>query len=160
MTINRVSPEQEALIDDLVQHYVSNRGWYRKFVKALHGQIGDAIDPENGDPLSRLVHSVKFRLKNPVSFKDKLIRKMLKCSERSVAFPYTRENLFSKVGDLAGYRILHLHTRQFGEINHHLVPLLEQSHNIVEGPRAKTWDEETKDYYKSIGIETEDNNRM
>lgn len=160
MRDERVSPEHEALIDDLVDHYVTNHGLYRKFLKALHGQIDDAIDPDNGDPLSKLVHSVTYRLKDPGHFRDKLIRKMEVCIKKGEEFPYTKDNLFAKIGDLAGYRILHLHTRQFAEINSHLVPLLEESHRIIEGPVAKTWDIETKAYYESIPIATEDNPRM
>jgi len=160
MTTIPMSPQQEQLIDELVQYYVSSMGLFRKFVKALHSQISDAIDPENADPLSKLVHSVKFRLKDPENFKDKLLRKMADCQRSGNEFPYNKDNLFNKIGDLAGYRILHLHTRQFGDINHHLIPLLEESHKIVEGPRAKTWDDETKTYYEEIGIETENNKRM
>jgi putative GTP pyrophosphokinase len=160
MTISPLSPEQETQIDKLVQHYVSNQAWHRRFLIALHGQISDAIDPQKQDPLSHLVHSVKFRLKDPSHLRDKLTRKMEKCVREGTAFPYTRENLFQEIGDLAGYRILHLHTRQFESINRCLVPLFEVSHRIVEGPQAKTWDEETKTYYESIGIKAEHNERM
>jgi ppGpp synthetase/RelA/SpoT-type nucleotidyltranferase len=155
-----MSPELEAQIDELVQHYVTNQAWHRRFLIALHGQISDAIDPQKQDPLSRLVHSVKFRLKDPSHLRDKLTRKMTKCIREGTVFPYTRENLFTEIGDLAGYRILHLHTRQFESINRCLVPLLEVSHRIVEGPQAKTWDEETKTYYESIGIKANHNERM
>lgn len=153
-------PEVETLIDDLVAHYVTHLGQYRRFLKALHQQISDAVDSENGHPLSKLVHSVKFRLKDQKGFKRKLIRKWEKFQKKGESFPYTKENLFQRIGDLAGYRILHLHTRQFAEINSHLVPLLEEAHKISEGPIAKTWDDETKRYYKSLGVEIEDNERM
>ena len=74
-----MSPEQETQIEELVQHYVSNQAWHRRFLIALHGQISEAIDPQNRDPLSHLVHSVKFRLKDPSHLRDKLTRKMAKC---------------------------------------------------------------------------------
>jgi len=152
--------EMATIIDELVEYYVSNRGLYRKFLKALHGQISDAIDPDNGDPLSKLVHSVKFRLKDPDHLRNKLIRKAEDATARSELFPYSKENLFAKINDLAGYRILHLHTRQMGEINRHLIPLLEEAHKVVEGPEAKTWDDETREYFESIGISTTGNPRM
>ncbi len=41
-----------------------------------------------------------------------------------------------------------------------LLPILEESHKIVEGPIAKIWDQETKEYFESIGVMTEDNKRM
>jgi ppGpp synthetase/RelA/SpoT-type nucleotidyltranferase len=147
-------------IEMLVAFFVANQGPYRRFVSALHGQISDAINPENKHELSGLVHSVKFRLKSPEHLRDKLVRKHHECDREGRAFPYTAANLFSKVGDLAGYRILHLHTRQFERLNAHLIPILEESHKIVEGPIAKVWDQETKEYFESIGVETEENKRM
>jgi putative GTP pyrophosphokinase len=157
---DKIPSERLAEIEALISHYVGNQGPYRRFVSALHGQISDAIDPENNHELARLVHSVKYRLKSPEHLRDKLIRKHHKCAEEGVPFPYTKDNLFSEVGDLAGYRILHLHTRQFQQLNLHLLPILEESHKIVEGPVAKVWDHETMDYFKSISVATEENKRM
>src|ERR1700687_2469992 len=111
-----ISREQETRIDSLVAHYKGHKNLYRIFLNALRGHIGDAIDPENRNPLSALVHSVRFRLKEPTSLKDKLVRKLQKCEKEGVEFPYTVDNLFTKITDLAGYRVLHLHTRQFQEI--------------------------------------------
>jgi ppGpp synthetase/RelA/SpoT-type nucleotidyltranferase len=162
MSIERdpVPAERLIEIDALVQHYVENQALYRRFVKALHEQISDAIDPDNDHELSKLVHSVKYRLKTPEHLRKKLVRKHYQCETEGRPFPYTVENLFSKVGDLGGYRILHLHTRQFRSINEHLIPILEESHKVTEGPVAKVWDRETKEYFESIGVETEDNSRM
>jgi len=160
MTTPSLSTKQKQLIDELVDHYLKNLWLYRRFLNALHSQVSDAIDPEKGDPLARLVHSVKFRLKNPGHLRDKLVRKMLRSIGDGTDFPYNCENLFVEIGDLAGYRIMHLHTRQFEALNQNLIKLLEESHRIVEGPRAKTWDEETKSYYESIGIAAEHNERL
>ena len=148
------------LIDGLVAHYEQHLSLYRRITKGLHEQISDAVDPENQDPLSELVHSVKYRLKNPDHLRKKLIRKYSNAIVEGRPFEYSREHLFEQVTDLGGYRILHIHTRQFEAINSRLLPILEESHNIVEGPIAKTWDEETKAYFRSIGVATEDNSRM
>ncbi len=147
-------------IDELVGFYVANQGPYRRFVSALNGQVSDALNPENQHELANLVHSVKYRLKSASHLRDKLIRKHYQCEKEQRAFPYTLSNLFSEVGDLAGYRILHLHTRQFDRLNYCLLPILEESHKILEGPIAKVWDHETKEYFESIGVKTEDNERM
>ena len=160
MATPEIVPEELAQIDELVGHYLANHGLYRKFLNALHVQISDAIDPENGDPLSRLVHSVKFRLKKPDHLRNKLIRTLLDAKSKGEAFQCAKENLFAKVNDLAGYRILHLHTRQMGDINAHLIPLLEEAHRLLEGPEAKTWDDESRAYYESVGIKTVRNPRM
>jgi len=155
-----LSPEKEELISELSDYYVAHQALFRRFLQALHSQISDAIDPENGDPLSKFVHSVKFRLKDPAHLKEKLRRKMKKCEKNQTEFPYMKENLFEKINDLAGYRILHLHTRQFAELHQYLVPVLVEAHRIIEGPEAKTWDNETKAYYESIGVKTTDNERL
>jgi ppGpp synthetase/RelA/SpoT-type nucleotidyltranferase len=147
-------------IDSLVQHYRDQYGQYRKFLNALHSQIGDVLDPDNQDPLGQLIHSVKFRLKSPESLSGKLKRKLKDSKKTGEEFGITLDNLFEKITDLAGYRILHLHTRQFEELNRRLLPILEEAHKITEGPCARTWDEETKAYYESIGIETQTNERM
>jgi putative GTP pyrophosphokinase len=155
-----VPAERLLEINHLVDFYIHNQGLYRRFLKALHEQISDAIDPDKDHELARLVHSVKYRLKSPEHLRDKLIRKHFECQAENQPFHYTTANLFSEVGDLAGYRILHLHTRQFKQLNSHLLPILEESHNIAEGPIAKVWDHETIDYFRSIGVGTEENKRM
>jgi putative GTP pyrophosphokinase len=149
-----------AEIDTLVAFYEANQGLYRRFVGALNQQISDATNPDNQHQLASLVHSVKYRLKSSAHRRDKLIRKHHQYMDEQQPFPYTTANLFSKVGDLAGYRILHLHTRQFEQLNAHLLPILEESHKVIEGPIAKVWDHETKEYFTSIGVETEENKRM
>jgi putative GTP pyrophosphokinase len=155
-----ISKEQETHIESLVAHYEQHKSLYRAYLIALQGHIGEAIGPESLNPLSKLVHSFRFRLKEPSSLKDKLVRKLEECEREHVRFRYTVDNLFTEINDLAGYRILHLHTRQIEEIERNLRPVLEMAHKIVEGPVAKTWDAETRDYYKSLNIATEENPRM
>jgi hypothetical protein len=51
-------------------------------------------------------------------------------------------NLFLKINDLAGFRILHLHTRQMDHINKPLLKRFDEAlYRLIEGPVAKTWDE-------------------
>jgi ppGpp synthetase/RelA/SpoT-type nucleotidyltranferase len=56
---------------------------------------------------------------------------------------------------LVGIRVLHLHTRQVASIDQALKELFSEARlNIVEGPFARTWDDETKAFFTEIGIET------
>ncbi len=58
--------------------------------------------------------------------------------------------------DLAGIRILHLYTRQIKEIDAALKAILaEHRYSIVEGPVARTWDDESRKFFQSCGIATE-----
>ena len=107
------------------------------------------------------MHSIKSRLKDPKHLKDKLYRKLADCKNKDAKFSYTPDNLFKKVTDLAGVRILHLHTRQMKEIDKCLKRIFEeQSLLLKEGPSARTWDDESREFFKSIGIETVNSQTM
>ncbi|MCC4626563.1 hypothetical protein LL973_20055 [Xanthomonas campestris pv. nigromaculans] len=56
------------------------------------------------------VHSIKYRLKDLDHLKDKLTRKFADVD-------LTNSEFFSRITDLAGVRILHLHQAQFNEIH-------------------------------------------
>ena len=103
------------------------------------------------EALMQNVHSMKWRVKHPDHLRDKLIRKWVEARKKGRAFPINRDNLFVKVNDLAGFRILHLHTRQFQVINECLERIFgEQFYRVIEGPSARTWDDESREYFRSI----------
>jgi putative GTP pyrophosphokinase len=112
--------------------------------------------------LQPFIHTVKGRLKEPDHLRHKLIRKAAKAKKEGLEFDITEDNLSIKVNDLVGVRIIHLHTRQFENINLHLKKLLrEDNWELIEGPTAKTWDNEYSNYFKSIdGVKIEDNPNM
>ena len=159
METRQINDHERELVDRLVAHYVSNLGLIRRFLESIHAQIADAI-VEPG-PLSKIVHSVKRRMKDPANLKDKLIRKVLCKAKRGEQFDITEDNLFLKVNDLAGYRILHLHTQQMGEIHAALRQLLDEAQcDLYQQPFANIWDEESRAYFEGIGIRTEVNPRL
>jgi ppGpp synthetase/RelA/SpoT-type nucleotidyltranferase len=147
--------EQQQLIDELLVHYLTNQGPIKRFLESLHVHISDS------ESLARLVHSVKRRMKGQTSLRDKLVRKLEKDLQIGTGFHIGKENLFTEITDLAGYRILHLHTRQMDAIHKALVHVLEEAQCVIlEGPRANVWDQESETYFQSIGIKTEYNPRM
>ncbi len=134
-------------IDELVAFYVANQEPLKRSLNSIQGYI------DSSDKLKSLIHSVKSRLKDPEHLRAKLIRKGIEAKEKKITFPYTKENLLSKINDLAGYRIIHLHTKQFQEIHAELKKIFkEQQWIITEGPNAKTWDDESREYFKDIGV--------
>lgn len=154
MVLEPLGAEQEAHIEELVQHYANNREKYNYFLNGLRALI-------ETHPLSDYVHSYKSRLKEPEHLRDKLRRKMLKAASGGPPFDITSANLFEKINDLAGLRILHLYTRQLGEINRHLQDALAEAQlPLVEGPFARTWDDEYRAFFQEIGIETRDSVSM
>ena len=65
----------------------------------------------------------------------------------------TKENLFLKVNDLAGLRILHLNTDQLPLIAKGLAELFEEeSYTLFEKPSARTWDDESRVLLSSMGF--------
>ncbi|HLN03894.1 MAG TPA: RelA/SpoT domain-containing protein [Bryobacteraceae bacterium] len=94
-------------------------------------------------------------MKDPGHLKDKLERKLRESKSKDRAFGVNVNNLFIKINDLAGLRILHLHTEQAADIDKGLRELFEEeSYNLVEGPTARTWDDESRSYFKSVNIKT------
>jgi ppGpp synthetase/RelA/SpoT-type nucleotidyltranferase len=51
---------------------------------------------------------------------------------------------------------LHLHTKQFEQINRELRSIFdEQKFRLIEGPFARTWDDEYREFFKELGVETQ-----
>lgn len=108
---------------------------------------------ENSEELQPFVHSMKSRLKDREHLRDKLLRKI---ENEGLDFAVTPENLLVKINDLAGLRVLHLYTRQIAWIDPVLRTILsEQKYDLLEGPFARTWDDESRAFYKDCGIEAQ-----
>jgi len=77
---------------------------------------------------------------------------MTETIEKNTRFMITQKNLFSKINDLVGFRIIHLHTTQFQKIDFALKNIFdEQAWVLHEGPKARTWDDEYREYFRKIG---------
>jgi ppGpp synthetase/RelA/SpoT-type nucleotidyltranferase len=115
----------------------------------------------DSEKLKPYVHSIKYRIKEPSHLKDKLLRKARDAQGRGKSFDIKETNLFTKVPDLVGIRILHLHTKQMKHINEKLREIFKDEQYVVkEGPEAKTWDDEYRGYFESIQIPTTDSKSM
>lgn len=122
-----------------------------KTINLFRHQLVAAL--ENSDELDPFVHSLKSRAKDRDHLRDKLRRKMEKDGP---GFDITPENLLVKINDLAGVRILHLHTRQIASIDPVLKRIFnELQYELLEGPFARTWDDESREFFEDCGIETQ-----
>lgn len=150
-----LSLTQLKLIDSLVSHYLEKQPLFISLLNQLTSHVATS------KVLSELTHSVKGRLKDSEHLRAKLIRKGLEAKALGEKFPYTRENLFQKINDLVGFRILHLHTKQIEAINRELTAIFDENKWLkLEGPSARTWDNESKKYFQDVGIETVDSISM
>jgi len=97
-----------------------------------------------------IIHSVRSRFKDADHLRDKIIRKQKKGEA------VDKTNLFTKVNDLIGVRLLHLYQDQFPEIHNELNSKITSGDwAFVESPKAFTWDPESEKHYKKLGIATE-----
>ena len=144
-----------AQIDELVAHYVE----HKHLVSTFLGQVLPPLLETKA--LVEIAHSIRHRLKDPDHLRDKLIRKWRKCQTDKVPFDITKDNLFVRVSDLAGIRILHLHTRQIEEIDRLLKLIFkEQQLKLIEGPFARTWDDFSKAFFEKIGMTVQQSDTM
>jgi len=150
-----VTKKERDRIEELVAHFRENARWFSLVLEQVRGVI------EASAQLREHIHSMKWRVKDPAHLKDKLLRKLEAQKIKKKSLDIKNETLFTKVNDLAGLRILHLYTQQMQYIN----PLLKNSiaeakFKLVEGPIARVWDDESRNFFKGIGIPTIPSERM
>ena len=145
-----ISREESNKIRRAVKHFEDNLHHFELVAETVHRYfLKDKV-------LSSLVHSMKYRVKDPTHLKDKLRRKALNAIAKGEVPEVRHDNLFEKVSDLAGVRLLHLHPHQIEKIIPEILRVLEENNcPVVEGPFAYTWDDETRALLTSIGLETE-----
>jgi len=142
-------------INELVAYFISKIEVFKRTENTILGYLNLSSD------LKKHIHSVKSRIKDATHLRDKLIRKLYKSKKDGVPFDISKENLFLRITDLVGFRIIHLHTKQIEEINIELNRVLgEEQWLIIEGPTARTWDEESERYFEEIGIEVHQSPNM
>lgn len=101
--------------------------------------------------LQPYIHTINTRLKDPTHLADKIARKAQKGKV------ITPDSLFETVTDLAGVRILHLYPRQFDVIHTALMKAINDDGlwKLYEQPVAYTWDPESEQHFKELGLRTE-----
>jgi putative GTP pyrophosphokinase len=142
-----ISKTEKKLVASLVDHYVENHNVLDTMLK----QISTSI--LGSSSLMKHVHSTKGRLKDASHLEDKLLRKLAESKEKGKPFTISKKNLFYRINDLAGFRILHLHTQQIVPIDRELRAVFEEHRfSLFEQPQARTWDDESREFFKNAGI--------
>jgi len=150
MDTSLLTPADKKRIAQAVSRFKKERPDIERIAKLVHLQLNEY------SRLKPLIHSVRWRVKDASHLKHKLIRKTLAPPKpgKPPEEPITAENLLDRVEDLAGVRILHLHTSQFKSINKVLLDALQDQNWLVTGPEANTWDDEYRDFFKKMGVKT------
>ncbi|MCE5326255.1 MAG: RelA/SpoT domain-containing protein [Planctomycetaceae bacterium] len=146
-----IPPKVQRQIDLAVEAYKSEMSSFAYVAKRL---AEDLLSDAN---LHALIHSSKFRHKDPVHLADKLERKAIKAGEARQPFTITARNVLEEIEDLAGVRLLHIHTQQIREIHPVLCRVLSRhKYTFVGKPIAYTWDIENKALFQQLNIVPQD----
>ncbi|MGO8747566.1 MAG: hypothetical protein ACLQNE_16460 [Thermoguttaceae bacterium] len=149
MAKSRLTKQDHKGIEEAVQHFVSNRSLFESFAQAMMAYL------QNDTALSPFIHFMKYRIKDPNHLRDKLARKA------SEGRTIDASNLFDEVTDLAGIRLIHLHTEQVRNIHKAICGILEEQQlQLVEEPTANCWDIEYERLFKEFGIATRSRDSM
>lgn len=109
--------------------------------------------------LKGVVHSIRHRLKDIDHLLDKVERKNREDAEKDPlarSGAIDKDNLFERVTDIAGVRILHLYQAQFEKIHNAIMKKVEDEDFVLfEDPKAYTWDPDSKRFFNSLGINTQ-----
>jgi putative GTP pyrophosphokinase len=155
MSEKTITHKQQKIMDEMVTYYESRHHLFKRLAETLQALF------TNAETLTDYVHSMKWRVKEPTHLRDKLVRKFVEANAEGKILNITKNNLFYKINDLAGFRILHLYTHQFEHIHEALLDLFnEERYRLVERPTAKTWDDESREYFRSLNIKTQSSSSM
>jgi putative GTP pyrophosphokinase len=155
MIDEKVAAKYATEVDALIAYYLANTKRLKNFQVPILGYLN------HSDELQNVIHSMTSRLKTPESLRDKLLRKAEKCEVNGAIFDITPDNLFERVNDLIGFRLLHIYTNQIEIIDPILRQIISDEELVLlEGPVASVWDREYEKYFQGVGIKTEQNERM
>ncbi len=133
------------IIDAAIEAYQRDKHLFEKFLNGVVDSF--RLEPRLNTYGNPLIYTIKSRLKDPSHLREKISRKW------SDADPITAENLFARVTDLAGVRVLHLYQDQFPEIHNHIQKQVEAGDWFLrEPPVAYSWDPEASGFFESMGL--------
>jgi putative GTP pyrophosphokinase len=131
---------------------------YNQKLDALDLFYKHVINIFQGRQFASTVHSIRHRLKDIDHLVEKIERKNIEDGKRSPEEklgPITQENLFKRITDMAGVRVLHLHFSQFQQIHETIMSKVnEEEFLLFEDPKAYSWDPESIEYFKRLNLHT------
>lgn len=132
-------------IESLVSEIDSKLIYFEPFVDAVVARFKK--DPRlNGYPAK--LHSIKSRIKYGDSLRDKIRRKSNQDD------PLTTSNIFEKITDIAGVRLLHLYQQDFEPIHECIQDQVQRGDWVLyEQPKAYTWDPESQAFFERFNLE-------
>lgn len=138
-------------MEDILDAVQSNTGSFKAFVAYVETFfLEDAV--LNAKPAA--VHSTKSRIKNIEHLRAKIARKNAHLDASGGAC-ISVGNVFEKITDIAGVRVLHLYQEQAAKIHQRIMEQAESGDWwLAEPPKAYTWDPEAIEFFRALGMET------
>lgn len=138
---------EEHAVNSALAAFEEHRHELSIFMKGIERWFAD--HPKLAASFPPAVHSVKSRIKDLGQLREKIVRKQMSGDL------ITAENLFNRVTDLAGVRVLHLYQEQALAIHTAIIDKVENQRDWVfnEAPKAYTWDPESQGFFANMGLE-------
>ena len=135
----------EKQVDRIMEEVESKR----KAIKIFCDNTADFfVSNQDLNEPTKIVHSVKRRLKNPERLRKKIGDKL------SSGASIRPDNIFDHITDIAGVRVLHLYQAQFPKIHNAIMQRIEDEEWVrYEAPKAYTWDPKSQKFFKDHGLE-------
>lgn len=135
----------KALIEDIVKPYIRERHLFERFMNGVVDTF--RLEPSLNEYGNPVIHTIKSRLKDVDHLKAKVERKWDPDNQLSP------DNLFDRVTDLAGVRVLHLYQDQFPLIHSLIRQQVEKGDWFLrEDPVAYSWDPESSTFFEKLGL--------
>lgn len=140
--------ECENIISEAVSQYKNQKHIFQRF---LNGVVDSFIlEPRLNEYSKPVIHSIKRRLKDESHLEKKMLRKW------DSEDPITSENIFEKITDLAGVRILHLYQDQLPVIHEFIMEMVKKGDWVLhEDPVAYSWDPESQRFFEFLGLKVD-----
>ena len=143
----RIETIDEASMNAIIDRVQSERYYIDLFRKSTASFFEEHPDLTQS---RRIVHSVKSRMKNSDRLREKIQRKW------SSEDPITPDNVFDRITDIAGVRVLHLYQAQFPQIHEAIIQRADDEYwAFHEDPKAYTWDPESAKFFEGQGLDVE-----
>ena len=129
-----------------IEEYVKHKHVFQRFLNAVVDSF--KLEPKLNDYGKPILHSIKHRLKDESHLEKKLARKS------DPVESITAENVFERITDLAGVRVLHLYQDQLPIIHQFIMSMVASGDwALNERPVAYSWDPESQKFFEALALE-------
>lgn len=133
-------------VNKIVATYEDEKHYFERFMNGVVDTF--KLEPKLNEYGNPIIYTIKSRLKDPDHLRDKISRKW------DDENPLTPDNVFERITDLAGVRVLHLYQDQFKILHEHIQKQVDSGDWFLkENPVAYSWDPESTSYFQELGLD-------